>query len=156
MSSPSGPASPETNRTLVGWSLLLLVVCSVPVFGTRFLNDMGFYALFADKMLAGGLLYRDAMDTKPPLVFLHYAAVFRLFGLDNMAAVKVVTMGWLGASALILVAIRKALSPATALPALAAPIFILASFSGWGQDFLSSNTEILANLFILAGVWFLS
>jgi hypothetical protein len=107
-------------------------------------------------MLAGGLLYCDAMDTKPPLVFLHYAAVFRLFGLDNMAAVKVVTMGWLGASALILVAIRKALSPATALPALAAPIFILASFSGWGQDFLSSNTEILANLFILAGVWFLS
>ena len=39
----------------------------------RFLNDMEFYALFADKLLSGGLLYRDAMDVKPPLVFLHYA-----------------------------------------------------------------------------------
>ena len=41
------------------------------------------------------------------------------------------------------------------MPTLAAPVFVLASLSGWGEDFLSSNTEILANLFILAGVWLL-
>ena len=52
-----------------------------------------------------------------------------------------------------MVAVRRALSPAAALPALAAPFFILASFSGWERT--SSNTELLANLFILAGVWFL-
>ena len=150
MSSPHHNAS-----TLNALSFLVLVVCSIPVFGTRFLNDMGFYALFADKLLSGGVLYRDAMDTKPPLVFFHYALVFKIFGLNNMTAVKIATMGWLGVSALVMVALRRALSPAAAVPALAAPLFILASVSGWGQDFLSSNTEILANLFILVGVWFL-
>ena len=142
-------------RTLVAFALGALVVCSIPVFGTRFLNDMAFYSLFADKLLAGGVLYRDAMDTKPPLVFLHYALVFKVFGLNNVAAVKVVTMLWLGASALIMVTLRRALAPAAAVPAIAAPLFVLASFAGWGQDFLSSNTEILANLFIVAGVWLL-
>jgi 4-amino-4-deoxy-L-arabinose transferase-like glycosyltransferase len=143
------------TRTLVILGVAALVVCSIPAFGMRFLNDMAFYSLFADKLLSGGLLYRDAMDTKPPLVFIHYAAVFKVFGLNNVAAVKVVTMAWLGSAALIMVALRRALSPRAAVPALAAPLFILASFSGWGQDFVSSNTEILANLFIVAGVWFL-
>jgi hypothetical protein len=92
------------------------------------------------------------MDTKPPLIFLHYAAIFKLFGLNNVTAVKVVTMGWLALSALVLVALRKALSPDGAMPALAALVFILGSFSGWGEEFLSSNTEILANLFILMGI----
>jgi hypothetical protein len=68
---------------------------SIPVFGTRFLNDMDFYTLFADKLLSGRVLYRDAMDTKPPLVFVHYALVFKLFGLNNLSAVKLVTLGWL-------------------------------------------------------------
>jgi Dolichyl-phosphate-mannose-protein mannosyltransferase len=144
------------TRTLIAFALVTLIVCSIPVFGTRFLNDMAFYALFADKVLSGGVLYRDAMDVKPPLVFLHYAMVFKIFGLNNMAAVKVVTMAWLGISALIMVALRRELRPAAKSPALAAPLFVLASFSGWGQDFLSTNTEILSNLFILAGVWFLA
>ena len=60
-----------------------------------------------------------------------------------------------GLSALGMVALRKALSPTALVPTLAAPVFVLASLSGWGEDFLSSNTEILANLFILAGVWLL-
>jgi len=146
----------HSARILLTFALVALVICSIPVFGTRFLNDMDFYSLFADKLLSGQLLYRDAMDTKPPLVFLHYTLVFKLFGSNNVTAVKIVTIAWLGLSALVLVALRKALSPSVAVPALVAPIFVLASFSGWGEDFLSSNTEILANLFILVGVWLLA
>jgi hypothetical protein len=145
----------DRTSTLIAFSFAALGMCSLPVFGTRFLNDMEFYSLFADKLLSGGVLYRDALDTKPPLVFLHYALVFKLFGQNNMMAVKFVTMGWLGVSTLVMVALRSVLSPAAAVPALAAPVFILASFSGWGEEFLSSNTELLANLFILAGVWLL-
>jgi len=141
-----------SSRKLLAFAAVTLVVCSAPVFETQFLNDMEFYSLFADKILSGRLLYRDAMDTKPPLVFLHYAAVFKLFGLNNVTAVKVVTMGWLALSALLLAALRKTLSPGGAMPALAALVFILGSFSGWGEEFLSSNTEILANLFILMGI----
>jgi len=153
---PAAMTIPEySSRKLIAFAAVALVVCSAPVFETRFLNDMDFYALVADKLLSGRLLYRDAMDTKPPLVFLHYALIFKLFGLDTLAAVKVVTMAWLGASALVLRALRRALSPTYPMPALATLLFVLASFSGWGEDFLSSNTEILANLFILVGVWLL-
>jgi hypothetical protein len=142
-------------KTLGAFTLVALVVCSIPVFGTPFLNDMQFYALVADKLLVGPPTFHVMLDTKPPLVFWHYALVFKLFGLNNVTAVKVVTMGWLGLSALLLVAIRKALSPALSCPTLVALVFVLASFSGWGEEYLSSNSEILANLFILSGVWFL-
>lgn len=46
-------------------SALLLCILTVPAFCTRFLNDMDLYSLVADKMLARGLLYQDAIDTKP-------------------------------------------------------------------------------------------
>jgi hypothetical protein len=107
----------------------------------------------SDKLLRGGILYRDAIDTKPPFVFLHYATVFGLFGRDQMTAVKIVTMVWIGVSALVTSRIYKELFPSDRTPEWAALLFVLASFSGWGEDFLSSNTEILSNLFVLAGVW---
>jgi hypothetical protein len=140
------------NR-LVILALVAIGVLSVPVFCTRFLNDMDYYTLVSDKLLRGGVLYRNALDTKPPLVFFHYATIFRLFGRGNLAAVKVVTMLWLGLSATIMVALRKQLFPSSIRPEMAAALFVLASFSGWGEDFLATNTEILSNLFVLLGVW---
>lgn len=134
-------------------SLLAVCVLSVPVFCVRFLNDMDYYTLVADKLLRGGVLYRDAIDTKPPLVFFHYALIFKLFGTGNVTAVKIVTMAWLGLSALAMRGIRKELFPSSPRPEFAALLFVLASFSGWGEDFLSSNTEILSNLFVLLGAW---
>ena len=87
-----GPNARLTSRryrtgTLIAISFVVLVACSVPVFGTRFLNDMEFYSLFANKLLSGRVLYRDALDTKPPLVFLHYALLFKIFGSNNVVAV---------------------------------------------------------------------
>lgn len=162
-SDPGAAASPVVDARhtaidadgvrLLVLSLLALCVLSVPVFCARFLNDMDSYTLVSDKLLHGGVLYRNAIDTKPPLVFLHYAAIFRLFGSDNLTAVKVVTMVWLGLSAFVTSRIYKALFPSSRRPEAAALLFILASFSGWGEDFLSSNTEILSNLFVLLGVW---
>jgi hypothetical protein len=145
--------SDASGVRLLVLSLLTLCVLSVPVFCTRFLNDMDSYALVSDKLLHGAVLYRNAIDTKPPLVFLHYAAIFRVFGNDNLTAVKIVTMVWLGLTAFVMSRIHKALFPSSRRPEMAALLFILASFSGWGEDFLSSNTEILSNLFVLLGVW---
>jgi Dolichyl-phosphate-mannose-protein mannosyltransferase len=114
---------------------------------------MDYYALVSDKLLRGGILYRNAIDTKPPLVFFHYALIFRLFGKDNVTAVKIVTMVWLGLSAVATRNIFRELFPSSSTPERAALLFVLASFSGWGEDFLSSNTEILSNLFVLLGAW---
>jgi hypothetical protein len=135
--------------------LAVIVLFSVPAFFTRFLNDMDYYSHVADKLLNGGVLYRDTIDTKPPFVFVHYALIFRLFGENDVAAVKIVTMAVLAITALTMPRIRKELSPAAENPELTALLFALASFSGWGEEFLSSNTEILANLFIVAGVYWM-
>ena len=145
-------AGPQAPRRVLILSLVGICLLSAPAFCTRFLNDMDYYSLVSDKLLRGGVLYRDAIDTKPPLVFLHYAAIFTLFGRGNITAVKIVTMACLFFSSLLLRAIYRELFPRSSRPELAALLFVLASFSGWGEDFLSSNTEILSNLFVLAGV----
>jgi hypothetical protein len=145
-------AAPGQARRVIVLCLAAICVLSVPVFCTRFLNDMDYYSLVSDKLMRGGVLYRDAIDTKPPLVFLHYATIFKLFGRGNVAAVKIVTMACLFLSSLLVRAIYRELFPRASRPELAALLFVLASFSGWGEDFLSSNTELLSNLFVLAGV----
>jgi hypothetical protein len=143
---------PEAPRRTLILSFVGICVLSVPVFCTRFLNDMDYYTLVSDKLLRGAVLYRNAIDTKPPLVFLHYLSIFKLFGPDSVTAVKLVTMGCLAASSLLMRDIDQALFPRAAGRDVAALLFVLASFSGWGEDFLSPNTEILSNLFVLAGV----
>src|SRR5258706_7368858 len=146
-------AAPGQARRVIVLCLAAICVLSVPVICTRFLNDMDYYALVSDKLMRGGVLYRNAIDTKPPLVFLHYATILTLFGRGNIAAIKIVTMACLFLSSLLVWAIYKELFPRSRRPELAALLFVLASFSGWGEDFLSSNTELLSNLFVLAGVW---
>src|SRR5215471_19797797 len=108
-------------------SSFAIVALSVPAFFTRFLNDMDYYALVSDKLLKGAILYRDALDTKPPLIFIHYAAIFQLFGRDNLAAVKIVTIVWLMLSAFAMYAIRRSLHPSSSNPERVAALFVLAS-----------------------------
>ena len=129
-----------------------IVIGSLPAFVARFLTDMDFYSHVADKLLNGGVLYRDALDTKPPAIFFHYAFVFRLFGENNVAAVKAATIGFLVLSAFAAAGIWRELF-GRRRAALAMLAFACASVSGWAGDFLSSNTEILANLFVLSGVY---
>ena len=142
----------RVNRRLLV-ALAMICVLSVPAFFTGVLTDMDAYAQPADKLLRGGVLYHDTLDTKPPLIVLHYALVFWLVGSTSLAAVKVVTIAVLIASALILRRIHAALVPGAPGADLVALLFVLASFGGFGGDFLSSSTEIPANLFILLGVW---
>jgi hypothetical protein len=66
-----------------------------------------------------------------------------------------VTMAILVMTALTLPLVQRELCPSTKRPEITAVLFVLASFSGWGEEFLSSNTEILANLFIVAGVYWM-
>ena len=130
---PGGASARDSSTRVLLFALLGVCALSVPVFCARFLNDMDYYALVSDKLLRGGILYRNAIDTKPPLVFFHYALIFRLFGRDNVTAVKIVTMIWLGLSAVAMRNIRKELFPSSGMPERAALLFVLASFSGWAK-----------------------
>ena len=131
-------------------ALLAVGVLSIPVFLARFPNDMDFYTLVSTKLLRGALLYRDALDTKPPLIFVHYALILGLAGTGRVWAVKLVTMCVLAVSARLMLTLRRELFPASGHADLSALMFVIASFSGTGEEFLSSNTELLANVFVLA------
>jgi hypothetical protein len=147
------PDTTSATHRRLGLALLLIGVLSIPAFCHGFLIDMDSYTQAADKLLRGGVLYRDTIDTKPPLIVLQYAFIFWLVGGISLAAVKLVTVAMLAASALLLRRIQLALFPDARRADLVVLLFVLGSFCGWGGDFLSTNTEIPANLFILLGVW---
>ncbi len=60
----------------------------------RAIDDEAVYGVVARVMLAGGLPYHDAIERKPPLLFVVYWAVFRLFGAYNWLALHAVATAW--------------------------------------------------------------
>jgi 4-amino-4-deoxy-L-arabinose transferase-like glycosyltransferase len=84
--------------------LLVLVVIAVlrlPAFWTPILDvDEAQFAGFADWLIAGGKPYLSSLDTKPLGIYWFYAAIFRIFGRNNMIAVHAVTALWVWATAI--------------------------------------------------------
>lgn len=60
--------------------LLLQVVLRVPFLMEPLERDEGVYGYLAQTMLRGDVLYKDAIDNKPPVVFFIYAFVFKTLG----------------------------------------------------------------------------
>lgn len=137
------------------WPLLAIVaaVLSTPVFLAVAPNDMAPYALFAAKLDTGALLYRDVMDIKPPLLPYLFALSFRIFGTYELLPIKLLTIVVLAVTALALAAAATRLFARRVIPQVAAALFILSMMSGWGHDFLATNTEIYANLFLAIATW---
>ncbi len=79
---------------LVGWMLILRwSTLGVPLWNV----DEAIHAAVARTLLDGGVLYRDAVDQRTPLTYYAVALLFRLFGENNLwalrAAVAVVIAG---------------------------------------------------------------
>ncbi len=90
--------------------LAVIFVLRLPAFWTPILDvDESQFAGFADWLLAGGQPYVSSLDTKPLGIYWFYAAVFWLFGRNNMIAVHLVTALWVGATALFCHLIAKEL-----------------------------------------------
>jgi 4-amino-4-deoxy-L-arabinose transferase-like glycosyltransferase len=69
-------------------TLLLLAVLSLAALPTLLYpltRDQGAYAYIADLMMRGGVPYRDALDLKPPAIYLTYMLAFSLFGRTEFA-----------------------------------------------------------------------
>src|SRR3990167_6749540 len=45
-------------------------------------GDEGIFAAVAANLNQGGVLYQTAWDNKPPMIYLTYAAIFKLFGVS--------------------------------------------------------------------------
>jgi hypothetical protein len=151
---PGSWSAQAPRRVLVG-CLLAVVLCSLPVFLRTFLSDDTTYALIAQKMNAGHVLYAEAADNKPPLIYATFAAMFSLFGAGHMVAVKLLTIAVDFASILLMFSIGTHLLGQQA-GVLAAFLFTGSILSGVYQDSIATNTETYANLFTLAGLWVLA
>jgi len=69
----------------VTMALILLTIAALPTMLYPLTRDQGTYAYIADLMLHGGVPYRDALDLKPPGVYVLYAVGFLVFGRSEMA-----------------------------------------------------------------------
>src|SRR5450631_1095302 len=74
----------RTFKALVLATFVLGVVLRMPTFSRPLLSDdEAIYAVTADALVRGDLLYRDVVDHKPPLIYQVYQAGFALLGRDN-------------------------------------------------------------------------
>jgi hypothetical protein len=133
-------------------SALCLALGSAPLFFTSFLNDDATYALVGQKLLRGALLYRDAVDNKPPLIYETFAASFALFGQESLVAIKVLSVAATLVCAAVVAALGDLLHGRRAA-AMAALLFSLASLSGVAEDTIAPNTEVFSNVFGLVALY---
>ena len=129
--------------------LLLLILSAVILRSPAFFNpiideDEAFYATAARVVNDGGLLYRDAVDLKPPLLFYFYAFGFSIFG-DDLRILHGVTAAWMLATAAVIGGIATQLSKKWEAAYLAALLYVLFTPTFVPQA-LSTNGEILMNL----------
>lgn len=86
------------------------VALRLPALWTPILDvDESQFAGFANTLLAGGTPYVDSVDTKPLGIYQFFAAVFLIFGRNNMIAVHAVTAIWVFLTAIFCRRIARAL-----------------------------------------------
>jgi 4-amino-4-deoxy-L-arabinose transferase-like glycosyltransferase len=134
------------ERVRIPLSLTLFVVLSrLPVLlAPKALDDEQVYAVVARQMLAGGKLYIDAIERKPPLLFLVYQAILGTAGAGNWFALHLAAVLWtLATMAGLYLIARRLFHPSTGI--WAALLYIL--FHAWG-DYrnLALNGELMMNL----------
>jgi hypothetical protein len=153
---PATPGHLERLVTSTPGALLvaacLIAVASSPVFLRTFINDDATYALIAAKLGTGHLLYRDAVDNKPPLIYGTFAAVFALCGAGNVAAVKALSiLVNVACAGLVFLIGRPLLGRQVA--AVASLLFACAVTSGIAEDSIAPNSEGFMSLFALLSFW---
>ena len=114
---PDDP-SPERSLSPAWYALLVMaaaVVSHLPGLDRRLFDpDEAAIATLGNVMAHGGVLYRDAIDRKPPLAPLLYAASFLVTGTRDLRPLHLLLALGLGGAALILAAEARRLAGARA------------------------------------------
>ncbi len=82
------------KRTVLALCLFVLVTRLPALAYPRAIDDEQVYAVVAQVMHHGGLPYVDAVERKPPLLFVLYQGIFALAGERNWLALHLVAVGW--------------------------------------------------------------
>ncbi len=139
-------AAPDPSVRELGRIFLLLcgltVVVRLPAFFVSVFNsDETFLATQARVIQAGGELYRDVADRKPPLVPYLYAATFELFGSTALWTVRVVAMLAVAVTGLLL-AIEAWRRYGRGAAWIAGVLFVVAMVAFAPQDGQAANFEV--------------
>jgi 4-amino-4-deoxy-L-arabinose transferase-like glycosyltransferase len=137
-----------TPKNKWGWIFLIVLTAMVlrsPAYFNPIIDeDEAWYATAAHVINNGGLLYRDAVDLKPPLIFYFYACSFSIFG-DDLRILHGVTVLWVLATALVMARITFRLTQQAEAPYVSALLYVLFTPTFVPQA-LATNGEILMNL----------
>jgi hypothetical protein len=111
-------------------------------------DDEAIYAVTADALQRGALLYRDVVDHKPPLVYQLYRAGFAALGPYDMRGPHLLVIGAVALTAALLFAIARVEEAPEAIRSglAAAGLFLVFSTTWHDYDALAANCE----LFLLA------
>jgi 4-amino-4-deoxy-L-arabinose transferase-like glycosyltransferase len=135
----------RTFRSAAIALVLLTIVTRLPALLHPWpLNDEAAYSVVANEIVDGGRPYIDAVDRKPPLLFWTYAAVFKVAGKYNWAALHAVAVAWILCTMAGLFVIGKRMFDRdTGLIA----ALLYGIFQPWGTPKnLAFNGEVLMNL----------
>jgi 4-amino-4-deoxy-L-arabinose transferase-like glycosyltransferase len=132
-----------SDRRLLLLLLLLALALRLPVFARVFWNgDEATYAALANALLGGQTLYVGAVDHKPPLVALTYAAVLGAAGRAALPAVHALSILVVAATGGLVARSGRQLGLDSHACAASGAAFVLFSSFGPPQDTLAANAEI--------------
>ncbi len=113
-------------------------------------TDEGSYAYMAQELLRGNFPYVNFFDHKPIVIYLIYALIIKLFGVNTVAIKACATTAVILSSLITYKVARIVLSPMNALI-----VYILSLFS-LSLPFIqasTANTEIFMLFFIMSGIY---
>ena len=134
-------------------ALGVLLALRLPTIQTPILHvDEADFAVEAGALLDGGRPYVDFVEKKPPLIYAAYAGALSLVGRYNLPGVRLLLLGYVLATALVLGGITRRLCGPRA-GWLAPPLYAAMVSSGPPMDVHTANPETFFLLPLLAGTW---
>jgi len=114
--------------------------------------DESQFAEYANKLLSGGLPFVASVDTKPMGIYWFFAAVFAVFGKNNMIAVHVATILCVLGTSYYIFKISKSLSSETS--GILAALFYIVFSTCYIPKFISTSIVLIMMLPLTASMWY--
>ena len=114
--------------------------------------DQSLFTLGAERLAAGGVLYRDFWDVKQPGIYWFYTLAGRLFGFSE-PGIHLLELLWMMTFALtLLVTLRRrwGQGPAATL----APLFVVGAYYAGATDYYLTQVEGLVGFPLYLTLWF--
>ncbi|MBT8216501.1 MAG: hypothetical protein HKN74_12170 [Acidimicrobiia bacterium] len=139
------------------WSAIagiaLVVIFGLVVLPLPFYGDQALFAVYGERITAGGVLYRDLWDPKQPATFLFYALGGSVFGFGEVGLHLFELVYWVGFIVLVMRWTRRIYSLGVT-PVLVGVLSVGIVYLN-GDSTVTGQTELLVGFPLFVTVWFL-